>query len=48
MILLLLLLLKDLNKPKVGVFTPCGVSTGFGESYVFAAVLGNIIIIIIN
>ena len=42
-LLLLLLLFKDLNKPTVGVFTPFGVSTGFGESYVFAAVIGNII-----
>ena len=29
------------EKPKVGVFTPFGIGTGYGECYVFAAVSGN-------
>ena len=33
--------MKEISeKPKVGVFTPFGIATGYGESYVFAAVSG--------
>jgi hypothetical protein len=37
-----------LNKPKAGLFSPFGVSTGYGESYVFSAILGNNMMLLIS